>query len=150
MNRKQALTPSEGIYYVVPQKVGNPMVVSQRSSDHTEDVTHLFFWEKVLRLLAKEFNLSHGDIEDLRTMYMSIPRGRVQKVLGDDFKPTGGYVVVHGNDVPLSMVKPFVHQDFGLIQLAAEGKVIWKEEAHEKMDKQDRTVLQDILKSKRG
>ena len=143
---KQALRPSEGIYYVVPQKTGSPIIMSRRE-DEEENVTHMFFWKKILRVIAHEFKLDSYDIEDLKDLYQGIPRGRVQKEIDfDTHEFTGRYVVIHGGDVPVAQIKPFVHQDFGLIPLASQGKVIWKVDDHEKMDPNDRKEFLKVIK----
>lgn len=133
-NSKQAAIPSEGIYYVVPKKDGHITVLSQRA-DEVEEPAHMFFWEKVLRYIAIEY---HRDMEHLSTNYMAIPRGRVQKEIDKvSFQPTGRYIILHGGDVPTSTISFAVLQDFGLVPLAAAGKVSWVVDAHEKMDPKD-------------
>ena len=143
---KKAATPSEGIYYVVPVKAGGVTVLSRREDDEPE-ATHMFYWPKVVDYLAEEFGFDRAEREDLQTKYLAIPRGRVQKENDPDtLQPTGRYLVLHGGDVVVSTIKYAVHQDFGLISLAAEGKVIWRIEDHEKMDPSDRNDFQAILK----
>lgn len=141
---KQALKPSEGIYYVVPQKKGSPLIMSRRE-DEEENVTHWGFWNKVLRVIASEFGLS--DVDDLKDKYQAIPRGRIQKEVDFDTNNyTGKYVVIHGGDVPVAQIKPFVHQDFGLIPLASQDMVVWKVDDHEKMDPVDRKTFLETVK----
>jgi hypothetical protein len=143
---KQALRPSEGVYYVVPQKTGSPMIMSRRE-DEEENVTHMFFWRAVLREIVGEFDISPSDHKALIELYQGIPRGRVQKEIDfDTHKFTGRYVIIHGGDVPVAQIKPFVHQDFGLIPLASQGKVIWKIDDHEKMDPNDRKEFLKVVK----
>ena len=143
---KQALKPSEGVYYVVPQKTGSPMIMSRRE-DEEENVTHMFFWRAVLREIVGEFDISPSDHKTLIELYQGIPRGRIQKEIDfDTHEFTGRYVVIHGGDVPVAQIKPFVHQDFGLIPLASQGKVIWKVDDHEKMDPNDRKEFLRVIK----
>ena len=146
---KQALTPSEGIYYVIPKKSGAPMIVAQRE-DEVENAAHMFFWEKVLRHIKAEYKLSEDDVEDLLTHYMAIPRGRVARELdpSDPMRRTGNYKILHGGDVPIAQIRNFVLTDFGLLQLDAQKKVTWEESSHEKMDKKDRAVFLSIIKRK--
>jgi len=147
---KQALRPSEGVYYVVPQKTGSPLIMSKRE-DEEENVTHYFFWDKIIRVIAHEFKLKPYDVDDLKELYQGIPRGRVQKEIDfDTHDYTGKYVVLHGGDVPVTQIKPFVHQDFGLISLASEGKVIWKIDEHEKMDPDNRKEFLSIVKKQKS
>lgn len=144
MNRsKKAASPAEGIYYVVPSKSGHVSILSERD-DGFSDPAHMFFWEKILRHLSKEFSV---DLNPVSTNYMGLPRGRVQKEIDTEtFQPTGRWVVLHGNDVPLSTIKYAVLQDFGLLPLSSQGKVVWKEEPHEKMDPADVSEVRKILK----
>jgi hypothetical protein len=146
---KQALRPSEGIYYVVPQKSGAPMILAQRE-DEVEDAAHMFFWEKVLKVIKGEYKLSDGDVEDLLTHYTAIPRGRVSKELDptDPMKTTGKYKILHGGDAPIAQIRNFVLTDFGLLQLDAAKRVSWEVSSHEKMDKEDRSLFLSIIKRK--
>jgi len=143
---KKAASPSEGIYYVVPVKAGGVTVMSQRE-DEQEDATHMFYWPKVVSNLAHEYGFDRAEIEDLHTKYLALPRGRIQKEHDPEtLQPTGRYLVLHGGDVPESTIRYAVHQDFGLIALAVEGKVVWRIEEHEKMDPDDRKDLLAIIK----
>jgi len=143
---KKALRPAEGVYYVLPKKKGGYGVYSLRSDESNEPL-HMFYWEKVLNQVAHEYKLKPGDVKDLKTNYMAIPRGRVQKEFDKDtFKETGKYTVVHGGDVPLSQIKHFVLQDFGLTPLSVHNKVQWITDSHEKMDEEDRKALKDAIK----
>jgi len=143
---KQARSPSEGIYYVVPGKDGHAIVLSQRE-DEIENATHMFFWEKILKSIAHEYSLKPDQIEDLKTNYMAIPRGRVVKDFDHQtFKYTGKYIVLHGGDVPVTQIRNLVEQDFGLIQLSSQKKVLWKVDDHEKMDSKDRKIFLEVIK----
>lgn len=145
---KQAATPSEGIYYVVPDKAGHVTVLSQRA-DEVDEPAHMFFWEKVLRQVAAGYGLPAHELEDLKTNYMAVPRGRVQKEIDKTtFQPTGRYVILHGGDVPVSTIQYAVLQDFGLVPLSAEKRVTWKVEAHEKMDPEDVAALKSAVDTK--
>lgn len=143
---KNALKPSEGIYYVIPNKKGNYTVLSLRA-DESDEPLHMFFWKKVLNQVANEYKLKPGDVTDLRTNYMAIPRGRIQKEIDKKtLKETDNYIILHGGDVPLSQIKPFVLQDFGLIPLAANKRVKWIIDPHEKMDPEDKKALENAIK----
>jgi hypothetical protein len=149
---KQALKPSEGIYYVIPRKKGNPIVVSRRTDEHEneDELLHMFFWTNVLRSIAHEYKLKPLDVEDLKDNYMAIPRGRVQKEFDVSKQEyTGNYVIFHGGDVPTSLISNFIYQDFGLAPLASEKKVKWQVESHEKMSKEDREKFNQIVKKKK-
>ena len=122
-NSKQALTPSEGIYYILPTRQGHNEVLSQRADD-TDEPAHMFFWEKV-----------------------GVPRGRVQKEIDHiEYKPTGNYIILHGGDVPVSTIQYAVLQDFGLNELNRAGKVKWVMDDHEKMDPEDRKEFLETVK----
>lgn len=143
---KNALKPSEGVYYVIPGKKGNYTVLSLRA-DESDEPLHMFFWERVLNQVASEYKLKPGDVIDLKTKYMAIPRGRVQKEIDKDtLKETGKYIIVHGGDVPLSQIKHFILQDFGLIPLSANKMVKWVVDSHEKMDAGDKEALKNAIK----
>ena len=144
-NSKKAYTPSEGIYYVVPNKDGHVSVFSEREDEASDSPAHMFFWDKVLRHIQHEYKLSQSDVDELKTHYMAIPRGRVQKEINHEtFKPTGKYVILHGGDIPVSSVEYAVLQDFGLAGI--RDRVIWKVEPHEKMDPKDREVFKGVIK----
>ena len=129
-NSKLAAIPAEGVYYVVPRKTGGFLVLSQRS-DEVDDPMHMFFWEEILNSVAREYGIKPIDMEDLKTNYMAIPRGRVQKEIDKkSLKETGGYIILHGNDVPVSQIRPLVLQDFGLAALTIAKKVKWIEDDH--------------------
>lgn len=146
MSSKNATIPAEGVYYVLPRINGGYSVYSLRS-DETEEPLHMFYWEKVLNQVAHEYKLKPNDVEDLKTNYMAIPRGRVQKEFDKtSFKETGRYLIVHGGDVPISQIKHFVLQDFGLITLSTQDKVKWIVDSHEKMDPKDVKVLEEAKK----
>jgi len=143
---KKAYTPSEGIYYVVPRKDGHVTVLSQRA-DEAEDPTHMFFWGDVLVKLSMEYG---KDLSDITTNYLGLPRGRVQEELTrvvntTKFMKTGRYVVLHGDDVPVSTIRYAILQDFGLGELESQKKVVWKVEPHEKMDPSDSMAVQRAL-----
>jgi len=150
---KQALKPSEGIYYVIPRKKGNPIVVSRRSDDESkteEELLHIFFWHDVLKSIAHEYKLSQDEVDDLKDHYMAVPRGRVQK----EFDPhsqsyTGNYIVFHGGEIPTSLISNFVYQDFGLAPLVPVKKVRWQEESHEKVTPKDKEVFDKIITKKK-
>jgi len=145
---KKALKPAEGVYYAIPKTKGGYEVLSLRT-DETDEPLHMFFWEKVLRQVAKEYKLTSSDITTLISNYMAIPRGRVQKDFDKDtLKETGKYIIVHGGDAPLPQIKHFVLQDFGLIPLSANKKVEWIVDSHEKMDPEDQKALKDVMKGK--
>jgi hypothetical protein len=151
---KQALRPSEGIYYVIPRKTGSPIVVSRRAEDFGSDsedkLLHMFMWQDVLRSLAHEFKLTKSEVEDLKDNYMCIPRGRVQKQYDvNKGEYTGSYVIFHGGDIPVNLISNFVYQDFGLGPLASAKKVVWQVEDHEKMDANDRKILNKIIDDKK-
>jgi hypothetical protein len=147
---KQARAPMEGVYYVAPVKKGGVHVLSQREDD-SPDTAHMFYWPKVLNYIAEEFGFTPAETAGLHTNYQAIPRGRVQKELDSEtFKETGRYIVLHGGDIPEGNIKYAVHQDFGLIALYAEGRVVWREEEHEKMDPSDRAEFLAILKRHNG
>jgi hypothetical protein len=149
---KQALKPSEGIYYVIPRKKGNPIVVSRRTDDHDneDELLHMFFWTDVLRSIAHEYKLKSVEIEDLKDNYMAIPRGRVQKEYDVGKQEyTGNYIIFHGGDVPVNLINNFVYQDFGLAPLASEKRVKWQVESHEKMSKEDREKFNQIINRKK-
>lgn len=147
-NSKLAAVPAEGIYYVVPDKKGHITVLSQRS-DETDEPAHMFFWERVLRQVASGYGLPAHELEDLKTNYMAIPRGRVQKEIDPTtFQLTGRYVILHGGEVPVSTIQYAVLQDFGLVPLSAQKKVIWKVEPHEKMDPADVAALKSVVDRK--
>ncbi len=105
------------------------------------------FGKKVLTQVAKEYKLKPADVRDLTTNYMAIPRGIVQKDIDyDTLKETGKYIIVHGGDVPVSQIKHFVLQDFGLIPLSIHNKVQWVVNNHEKTDPKDKKALKDAIK----
>ena len=143
---KKALKPAEGVYYAIPKKKGGYEILSLRA-DETDEPLHMFYWKKVLNQVAREYKLKPTDVRDLSTNYMAIPRGRIQKEIDNDtLKETGKYIVVHGGDAPLSQIKHFVLQDFGLIPLSTNNKVEWIVDSHEKMDPEDRKALKDAIK----
>lgn len=143
---KNALKPAEGVYYILPKKNGTYGVYSLRS-DESDQPLHMFYWEKVLNQVAHEYNLKSKDIENLKTSYMAIPRGRVQKEYDKTtLKETGNYIVIHGGDVPLPQIKHFILQDFGLISLSSQNKVKWEIDEHEKMDPEDKKAFEDAIK----
>ena len=110
----------------------------------TDEPAHMFFWEKVLRFVAKEYKI---DTEHLKTHYMGVPRGRVQKEIDHiEYKPTGNYIILHGGDVPVSTIQYAVLQDFGLNELNRAGKVKWVVNDHEKMDPEDRKEFLDSMR----
>lgn len=146
MNAKLAVKPSEGVYYVLPEPGGGYTVFSQRS-DEVEEPLHFDYWEKILPEIARKYKLDPGEIKELRPRYTAIPRGRViQEIDYDNGKPTGNYIVAHGGDMPLSQIKYFVLQDFGLLELNRAGKVIWRIDDHEKMDPEDREFFRNLIK----
>lgn len=141
---KLALKPAEGVYYAVPSKEGGYRIFSQRS-DEVDDPLHMMYWEKVLREIANEYKLDRSDIQKLNTAYMAVPRGRVQKEFDKaTLKETGRYLIIHGGDAPLSQIKHFVLQDFGLLPLSTHKKVDWKVDTHEKMDPEDKKLFEEI------
>lgn len=143
---KKAYTPAEGIYYVVPQKDGHVTILAQRA-DETEEPTHMFFWDKVLRWLSHEYG--KPNLSDLSTHYQGLPRGRVQEEIDPvTFRKTGRYVVLHGGEVPVSTIRYAVLQDFGLGELESQKKVVWKVEPHEKIDHSDSKAVQRALQKK--
>jgi hypothetical protein len=104
----------------------------------------------VLKSIAHEYNLTQDDIASLKDAYMAIPRGRIQKEF--DLKSgayTGRYIVFHGDDIPINLIKNFVYQDFGLSPLASANKVIWQEEDHEKMSKKDKELFFKTIDKKK-
>lgn len=147
---KQARKPAEGIYYVVPRKIGNPVVVSRREDDFDSDidVTHIFLWDNILKSLEHEYKLNFMDISQLKDAYRSIPRGRIQKEYKDN-EYTGNYVILHGDDVPINLIRNFVYQDFGLAPLASAGKVIWQTTDHEKMIDKEKKLLNKIINKRK-
>lgn len=146
---KRALKPAEGVYYIIPKKKGGYEVLSLRA-DESDEPLHMFYWDKVLTQVAREYKLKPADIRDLKTNYMAIPRGRVQKEIDKDtLKETGKYIIIHGGDVPLSQIKHFVLQDFGLIPLSTHKKVVWNVDSHEKMDAEDKKALKDAIKRRK-
>ena len=143
-NSKKAQTPSEGIYFVVPNKDGHVSVFSEREDEALDSPAHMFFWDKVLGYVQNEYKLTNSEVRELGTRYMAVPRGRVQKEINPStFKPTGRYVILHGNDIPTSSIEYAVLQDFGLGGI--RDRVVWKFEPHEKMDPKDRKVFQNII-----
>jgi len=150
---KQALKPSEGIYYVIPRKVGAPIIVSRRADDYDDEdkLLHMFMWHDVLRSIAHEYKLSQFEVDDLRDNYRSIPRGRVQKQYdANKGEYTGKYVIFYGGDIPVNLISNFVYQDFGLSPLASAKKVVWQVEDHEKIDENDKKALNKILNKKKS
>jgi hypothetical protein len=145
MNRtKQAMTPSEGIYYVIPDERGQPSVVAQRTDETEDEPVHMFFWDKVLILLAHK--MPESDLNPLRGHYLALPRGRIQKEYDlATHKYTGGYVILHGGEVPTRLIQYAVFQDFGLNQLSSLGKVKWSVNQHEKVNEEDEKIYQEIL-----
>jgi hypothetical protein len=149
---KSALKPSEGIFYIIPRKKGNPIVVSRRTDEHEneEDLLHMFFWKNVLKSIAHEYKLKPVEVEELQDNYMAIPRGRVQKEFDvQKGEYTGDYIVFHGGEVPVNLINNFVYQDFGLAPLASEKRVKWQVESHEKMSKEDREKFNQIVNKKK-
>lgn len=99
-----ALKPAEGIYYAIPVK-GGYQIFSQRS-DEVDDPTHMMYWEKVLRHIAKEYGLDRDAISELSTAYMAVPRGRIQKEYDKNtLKETGRYLIIHGGVCSLATNK---------------------------------------------
>lgn len=139
MNRKNAVKPAEGIYYVVPLKVG--VKVMSLREDETTNPAHMFYWPRVITEIAHEYGIDELDIpEEVRTAYTGIPRGRIVHDTNRDM-----WIILHGNDVPLNQIRHFVLQDFGLYQLDAAGKVQWKFDDHETMDPEDQKTLRSII-----
>jgi hypothetical protein len=146
---KQAIKPSEGIYYVVPRKTGAPAVFSRRTDahDNEDDLLHIFFWENVLRSIAAEYKLKQDKVDDLKNAYMAIPRGRVVKEYDVEKRSyTGRYVIYHGGEVPINLISNFVYQDFGLYPLSNAKKVLWQIDSHEKVSKEDQELFYKVIK----
>lgn len=134
-----AITPSEGVYYLVPQKDKTLKLLSLRADDHNEkDPSHFEFWKVYVKdLIIKTFN-----IKDPGDIYRSIPRGRIQFEYQDG--EAIGYLVAHGNDYPKTF-NPHILQDFGLVKLNYDKKVRFVHDTHEDMNPHEKEHLQKLI-----
>lgn len=133
-------TPSEGIFYVVPNTDGSWSPFTYRFDEFPE-IDHTEFWEKhVCPILAHRWaaklKVPAEDLESELTLFpYAVPRGRVSRNAGFRF------TVHYGNDLPAGVSKSTINRMFALAT-----DTPWEKDDHEVTDPNDRAVISRTLR----
>ena len=135
-----ALTPCEGIFYVVRFPDGWKPVAMR--FEGIEDCGHPDFWRShVVPMLVRAWSpvlrtTMHALTSDLRLCEYGFPRGRVVK---QDTR----YVVMHGNDLErfMRVKRRSIEELFGIAKKAA-----WSEDDHEHCLRDDKNAIRSVLR----
>jgi hypothetical protein len=140
-NKKAYEHPKSGVFYVIPdpKKVGHFTIYSETQEEGSDDVVHLFLFDKVKRVLEAKFKVSLS--EEAADAYTGIPRGRV--IEPSDIH--GNWIIAHGNDFPLDTYKSEIVSDFTLGDAVSLGHIRWEVDPHEKMGARDKRTLESEL-----
>lgn len=98
-------------------------------------ISHREFWPLILEVLAKEWDQDiRVLIRRLHDYHTGLPRGRI-------VHPKSGYVVIHGDDAPVTNWLELVKAGFGLTEV----KLTPEFTEHEMMTGEDPRVVHDVL-----
>lgn len=123
-----------------PKKEGTYTIYTEVQEHGGEDVSHLFLFDKIKRVLEVSFKVSLEGVD----AYTGIPRGRI--VEPSDIH--GFWIVAHGGDFPLEKYQDAIIFEFSLRDAIEIKKIKWEIDPHEKMTPLERKEMETELNIK--
>ncbi len=127
-----------GAYYWLPKPEGVGLawdIIICHDLGAWDGISHRDFWPSVLEHVASTWGKDAKVlIHRLRDQYAGFPRGRVTH-------PKSGYLIIHGNDAPVTDSLDRIKERFRLTDV----KVTPLYDDHERVLRDDLRVVQDAL-----